>query len=116
MFNVKIVDSYLGICKTEDGSALGAYLGFQNKDKSYSIGPIIISDLNSIAGILAVADAVKWEGLIGQAVQIEVEEDKITKMINLIDEDICLNFTDRTQEEDTLNQEVEDITDKVEIV
>lgn len=116
MFNVKIVYSYLGICNTEDGSALGAYLSFQNKDKSYSIGPIIISDLNSIAGILAVADAVKWEGLIGQVVQIEVEGDKIIKMINLIDEDICLNFTDRTQEEDTLNQEVEDITDKVEIV
>ena len=49
------------------------------------------------------AEVPNWEKVVGQPVQIEVTENEVTKMANIINEDIYLNFTKETPAQDTSN-------------
>lgn len=105
MLNAKILDTFFGFAKDGDNFYMAMSLLIGVKDKQYALGPITITDLGAVAGILRVADAPSWERVIGQPVQIEVTEDEVTKMANIINEDIYLNFTKKAPAQDTSNQE-----------
>lgn len=49
------------------------------------------------------AEVPNWEKVVGQPVQIEVTENEVTKMANIINEDIYLNFTKEAPAQDTSN-------------
>lgn len=106
MMNGKIAGTYLGLAKNGDEWVMGVQLVIATKEKQYSVGPIIIQDLNAIGGILQVGDTPNWENLTGQVIQFDVnEEDKVTKIVNVIDESLFLNFSEAAQPTDTSNQE-----------
>ena len=106
MMNGKIAGTYLGLAKNGDEWAMAAQLVIATKEKQYGVGPIVIQDLNAIGGILQVGDTPNWEGLNGQVIQFDVnEEDKVTKIVNVIDESLFLNFSEVAQPTDTSNQE-----------
>lgn len=105
MLNAKILDSFLGLAKDGDNFYMIMSLLIGTKDKQYTVGPVTITDLSAIAGILQVAEVSNWERVIGQPVQIEVTGDEITKMANIVNEDIYLNFTKEAPTQDTSNQE-----------
>lgn len=103
MLNAKILDTFFGLAKDGDNFYMAMSLLIGIKDKQYTVGPIAITDLSAVAGILQVAEVPNWERVIGQPVQIEVTEDEVTKMANIINEDIYLNFTKETSTQDTSN-------------
>lgn len=103
MLNAKILDTFLGLAKDGDNFYMAMSLFIGTKDKQYTVGPIAVADLGAIAGILQVAEVPNWEKVVGQPVQIEVTEDEITKMANIVNEDIYLNFTKEAPVQDTSN-------------
>lgn len=105
MLNAKILDTFFGLAKDGDNFYMIMSLLIGIKDKQYTVGPITVTDLSAVAGILQVTEAPSWERVIGQPVQIEVAGDEVTKMANIINEDIYLNFTKETPAQDTSNQE-----------
>jgi len=50
-----------------------------------------------------VAEVSNWERVAGRPVQIEIAGDEITKIANIVNEDIYLNFTKETPAQDTSN-------------
>lgn len=105
MLNAKILDTFFGLAKDGDNFYMAMSLLIGIKDKQYTVGPIAVTDMNAIAGILQVAEVPNWEKVVGQPVQIEVIENEVTKMANIINEDIYLNFTKEIPVQDTSNQE-----------
>lgn len=103
MLNAKILDTFFGLAKDGDNFYMAMSLLIGVKDKQYTVGPIAVTDLSAVAGILRVAEVPNWERVAGRPVQIEVTEDEVTKMTNIINEDICLNFTKVTPAQDTSN-------------
>lgn len=101
MKNVKIVDSYLGFSPR----GLIAQLRFQNKNEQYVAGPFVLTNLEPIVAILQVADADDWDELKGKIVQIEVENDFVTKVANILNEELCINLKEEVSSNDTFNQE-----------
>lgn len=104
MLNAKILDTFFGLAKDGDNFYMAMSLLIGIKDKQYAVGPITVTDMSAIAGILRVAEVPNWERVVGRPVQIEVTEDEVTKMANIINEDICLNFTKEAPAQDTSNQ------------
>lgn len=105
MLNAKILDTFFGLAQDGDKFYMAMSLLIGVKDKQYTVGPIAVTDLNAVAGILQVAEVPNWERVVGQPVQIEVTENEVTKMANIINEDIYLNFTKEAPAQDTSNQE-----------
>lgn len=105
MLNAKILDTFFGLVQDGDNFYIAMSLLVGTKDKQYSIGPVAITDLGAIAGILQVAEVSNWERVAGRPVQIEIAGDEITKIANIVNEDIYLNFTKETPAQDTSNQE-----------
>lgn len=106
MMNGKIAGTYLGLAKNGENWVMGIQLVIATKEKQYPVGPIIAQDLNAIAGILRAADTPNWENLNGQVVQFDAdEEDRVTKIVNCIDDSLFLNFSETAPAEDTFNQE-----------
>ena len=105
MLNAKILDTFFGLAKDGDNFYMAMSLLIGIKDKQYTVGPIAVTDLNAIAGILQVTEVPNWEKVVGQPVQIEVTENEVTKMANIINEDVYLNFTKEIPVQDTSNQE-----------
>ena len=105
MINARISNTYLGLT-TEGGYAI--QLQFEVKDKQYVVGPIYLADFTPIAALIKTTEVSCWEQLIGQVVQIEIEDEKVVKMANVLNDELYLNFTEAPKEEDTLNQEVEE--------
>ena len=105
MLNAKILDTFFGLATDGDNFYMAMSLLIGIKDKQYTVGPIAVTDMNAIAGILQVAEVPNWEKVVGQPVQIEVIENEVTKMANIINEDIYLNFTKEIPVQDTSNQE-----------
>lgn len=106
MMNGKIAGTYLGFAKNGDEWVMGIQLVIATKEKQYPVGPIIAQDLNAIAGILQAADTPNWENLNGQVVQFDVDEGgRVTKIVNCIDDNLFLNFSEVAPAENTSNQE-----------
>ena len=107
MKNGKITSTYLGLARNGDEWGMGAQLTIATKEQHYTVGPIMIQNLNAIAGILQAADTPNWEALNGQIVLFDVnEEGKVTKIVNCIDDSFFLNFSEVAPVENTSNQEI----------
>lgn len=105
MINVKIMNSYLGLAETEDGTILGIQLFLADKEKEYRLMPIIVRNPSYITAILKLAGVNCWEDLKGSLIQVEIENEKIVKIANILDDEMYLNFSEVFEEEDTSNQE-----------
>lgn len=88
MINMKIIGTRLAY----NGEGICAALALTDKDnKPYVIGPAYIN-LNNIAEILVIADAPSWEELIGKIVQAEIENDKVVKIVNPLNDEYEMIF------------------------
>ena len=52
MLNAKILDTFFGLAKDGDNFYMAMSLLIGIKDKQYTVGPIAVTDLSAVAGIL----------------------------------------------------------------
>ena len=116
MINAKIVDTFLGAIKNNEELTGAVQIICSAKDhEKLELGPILLNDINDLFKIMETIGVARWEDVKGMPVQIEVNEDKISTIANIYDDEKRLNFfvNDTAPAEET--DEVEELKD-VEVV